>query len=168
MPRVERPDMSAYGVPSDADGALPWEWAERRLVENHNYWVVTVDPQGRPHSTPVWGVWMAGDERFWFSCSEGSLKARNLATNPHVVVTTADTVEVVSVEGTATPASVESSAARTVADAYAAKYEPDPDKRAGLAGFVLANALYVVQPQKAFGIIEHEEQFAATATRWAW
>ena len=160
--------MSAYGVPSDVDGALPWRWAEERLVANHNYWVVTVDPQGRPHSMPVWGVWMADDERFWFSCAEGSFKARNLATNPHVVVTTADTVEVVSVEGTAAPGARDTSSARAVAEAYGAKYESDPDKQAALADFVLANALYVVEPVKTFGIIEHEEDFAAKATRWAW
>jgi hypothetical protein len=111
---------------------------------------------------------MAGEERFWFSCSTGSLKARNLATNPNVVVATADTVEVVSVEGRAVPSPVDSSAARTVAETYAAKYEPVPDQQAALAEFVLANALYVVEPAKAFGIIEHEEQFAATATRWVW
>jgi hypothetical protein len=160
--------MSSYGVPSDVDGALPWEWAEERLVANHNYWVVTVDPRGRPHSTPVWGVWMADEERFWFSCAEASLKARNLASNPNVVVTSADTVEVVSVEGTAARAQLDSSRARTVAEAYGAKYESEPDKQAALAEFVLATAFHVVEPVRAFGIIEHEEQFAATATRWAW
>jgi general stress protein 26 len=160
--------MASYGVPRELEGALPWEWAEERLLANHNYWVVTVDPQGRPHSTPVWGVWMADEDRFWFSCAEGSLKARNLASNPNVVVTTADTVEMVSVEGTAALAPLDSSRAQSVAEAYAAKYESDPDKQAALAEFVLGTALHVVEPAKAFGIIEHEEQFAATATRWAW
>ena len=160
--------MSAYGVPTEVDGALPWQWAEERLVANHNYWVGTVDPQARPHSMPVWGVWMAGDERFWFSCAEASFKARNLAGNPHVVVTTSDTVEVVSVEGTAAPGDKDTSAARAAAETYATKYESDPEKQAALADFVLAGALFVVEPRKAFGIIEHEEDFAAKATRWAW
>ena len=34
--------------------------------------------------------------------------------------------------------------------------------------FVLANAMFEVRPLRAFGIIEREDEFAATATRWTW
>ena len=55
MPRIARPDMSAYGVPEELDGALPWSWAEERLAETRNFWLITVKASGRPHSMLIWG-----------------------------------------------------------------------------------------------------------------
>ena len=95
--------MPGYGVPADPDGLLPWSWAEERLTGCRNYWVVTADASGRPHSMPVWGVWSVEDSVFWFSASHGSRKVRNLSENPQMVVTTDDSREVVSVEGRAHP-----------------------------------------------------------------
>ena len=164
MPRVERPDMAAYGVPADPEGALPWRWAEERLDRCRNFWVATVDPDGRPHAMPVWGVWAPDDERFWFSSAARSRRARNLVANPHVVVGTDDTVEAVSLEGRA----VRADGRRDVAERYADKYEPDPDRRPELADFIVANAMFEVTPSVAFGIIERPEEFAARATRWVW
>jgi hypothetical protein len=156
--------MSDYGVPADLEGVLPWSWAEARLERTRNFWVVTVDPAGRPHAMPVWGVWMSSAEEFWFSCAPGSRKARNLATNPHVVVAGDDSVEVVSIEGRAEPAE----GGRSVAERYAAKYEPDPVKQAELVEFVLANRVFRVTPDRAFAVIEREDEFATRATRWVW
>lgn len=154
--------MSSYGVPDTLDGALEWSWAEERLAESRNFWVVTVDPKGRPHAMPVWGVWLG--DRFWFSAAPDALKVRNIETNPHVVVTGEDTVNVVSIEGTAAPAGVR----RDVAEAWAARYEEDPDKRAEMVDFMLGGALFEVTPVKAFGMIESEERFSSSATRWVW
>jgi hypothetical protein len=162
-PRSERPRMSDYGVPTDADGALAWEWARERLVRNRNYWVVTVDAAGRPAAMPVWGVW--DDEGLVFSCSPNARKARNLALNPHAVVMADDTVEVVSVEGTVTPLA---EGREPAARAYAAKYEPDPVKAEAMVGFVLSHAMFRFTPTRAYGIIEREEEFATKATRWVW
>ena len=50
----------------------------------------TVDAAGRPHSTPVWGVWHT-DDTFWFSCAPSAFKARNLRANPYVAITTDST-----------------------------------------------------------------------------
>ena len=93
--------MSDYGVPADSTDALPWMWAQQRLVANKNYWVVTVSASGRPHALPVWGVWLPETDRFWFFCSPNARKARNIAENPQCVVTVDDTVECISVEGRA-------------------------------------------------------------------
>lgn len=156
--------MSTYGVPDDLDGALPWSWAQARLAGNRNYWVSTVDPAGRPHSTPVWGVWMGDTERFVFSCAPDSLKARNIAANPHVAVTIDDTVEMVSLEGVAEPVT----GAQAAAEVYAEKYEPDHDARPAMVEFVLSHSVFQVSPTKAIGIIERDEDFAKAATRWVW
>ena len=85
--------MSAYGVPDDEGGLLPWSWAEERLVSAHNYWVAT----SGPHASPVWALWRDGV--LVFSCSPRSRKARELARDPRVVVHLESGDEVVIVEG---------------------------------------------------------------------
>ena len=51
---------------------------------------------------PLWGVrYPVPLDRFMFSGSPNSRKARNIAENPNVVVMVDDTVECVSVEGVA-------------------------------------------------------------------
>lgn len=157
--------MAAYGVPvDDDDGLLPWSWAEERLVPARNYWLTTVDPNGRPHSMPVWGIWSPAAERFWFSCDESAFKARNIAANPWVVVAPENTVEVVSIEGTATPKPPN----QAFAAAVGAKYEDDPVKQAELTGFFMDTPMYEVVPVRAFGMIETPEDFGPRATRWTW
>ena len=158
--------MADYGVPDDVEGVLPWSWAEERLVACRNYWVVTASATGRPHAMPVWGVWLPERERFVFSCAPNARKARNIAANPQVVVAADDTVECVSVEGRATPANPDAVAG--YARAWAAKYEPDPAKRAETEGFFSSQAPFEVRPERAFGMIEREEEFSTRATRWVW
>lgn len=165
-PRSERPAMADYGVPSDTDGVLPWSWAEERLVASRNLWVVTASPEGRPHAMPVWGVWVADSGTCVFSCSPNSRKARNLTANPRATVAVDDTVEVVVVEGTAravAPATVDAAL-----DAYVNKYwETEAERTEGKA-FVSSHEVWELTPERAFGIIEREEEFAERATRWVW
>ena len=164
--------MSDYGVPSDPDGALPWSWAEERLVANRNFWVVTASAAGRPHSMPVWGVWVSDPDRFWFSCSPNSRKARNIAENPHCAFTVDDTVECISVEGRARgvdPASeTDAGAVDRVVATYITKYWEDPAVHAEMEAFLRSHAIFEVTPDRAFGIIEREEEFSQRATRWRW
>jgi nitroimidazol reductase NimA-like FMN-containing flavoprotein (pyridoxamine 5'-phosphate oxidase superfamily) len=165
-PRAERPDMQDYGVPRDLADVLPWSWAEERLLANRNYWVITASAAGRPAAMPVWGVWLPDSSTFAFSCSPNARKARNIRANPQVAFAIDDTVECVSVEGTARelPADRQQAAAET----YAAKYEPDPAKRADMVTFVTSHSMWEVVPQRAFAIIEREDEFAQRATRWVW
>lgn len=150
--------MPGYGVvgPADGSGLLPWSWAEERLARSKYYWVATAWPDGRPHVTPVWGMWQAGAA--WFSCSPGSRKARNLGADPRCVVTTDDPVRPVIVEGRA-----ERRTARPDAELFAeqvsAKYDEDVT-----VDFVLDNALYRVAPARVFGL--DEEDFTGSPTRW--
>ena len=170
MPTVERPAMADYGVPADPAGTLPWTWAQQRLVDNKNYWVVTASAQARPHAMPVWGVWLPETERFWFSCSPNARKARNIVENPQCVVTVADTVECVSVEGRARivdPTRDADAIDRAIA-AYVTKYWDDPTVHTEMEAFVRSHAIIEVTPDRAFGIIEREDEFARRATRWRW
>ncbi len=160
--------MSDYGVPDDLDGVLPWSWAEERLVANRNYWVVTASAAARPSSMPVWGVWLPATERFWFSCSPNARKARNVAANPQCAITVDDTVECVSLEGTARlvdPAIDPEPVAAMVA-AYLVKYWDDPAVHPEMEAFLRSHAIFEVTPLVAFGIIERDDEFAQRATRW--
>ena len=77
-----------------------------------------------------------------------------------------DTVECVSVEGLARELATDRQQA--VAESYAAKYEPDPVKQAEMVTFVTSHSMWEVVPQRAFAIIEREDEFAQRATRWVW
>lgn len=162
--------MSDYGVLAELAGTLPWTWAQRRLVGNRNYWVVTASASARPHAMPVWGIWVPETDRFWFSCSPNARKARNLVENPQCVVTVDDTVECVSVEGRACVADParDADAVDRVVTTYVAKYWADEALHPEMEAFVRSHAIFVVTPERAFGIIEREDEFAQRATRWRW
>ena len=105
--------------------ATPWERGRGVLRDAELYWVTTVRPDGRPHVTPLIGVWWEGALHFTTGATER--KARNLAANPHCLLTTgvntlADGLDVV-IEGEAEQVTDPGERA-SVADAYVAKYGP--------------------------------------------
>jgi PPOX class probable F420-dependent enzyme len=114
--------------------------AEIRLQEAETYWVATVTPDHRPHSTPVWGVWHDGC--FWFTTFARARKGRNLLANPNVVIHLDSGEDVVIIDGVAE--AVEDRHALTpVSDRYAEKYldvrtgrpyRPDADLAQGSGG----------------------------------
>jgi hypothetical protein len=154
QPKASRPHIPGYGISKDAEGMLPWAWAEERLTAAHNYWVAVSKPDGAPHMTPVWGVW--SDGAFWFSTG-GAMKTRALAADARCVISTERADEAVIVEGTAAKDNGRATL-REVIQAYNAKYawDFDPEKE----------DFYAVRPVVVFGFIEHAGEFARTATRW--
>jgi PPOX class probable F420-dependent enzyme len=156
--RAGRPYMPGYGV-READqgtGLLPWSWAVERLESSHDYWVATSQPDGRPHITPVWGAWHA--DALWFSCSNGSRKARNLDRDPRCTATTDNAQEPVVVEARAERVDHGEAVAEFVA-AVNRKYEVDYPVE-----FYLENALFRLVPFRAFGLSESD--FTGSPTRW--
>src|SRR3954470_20795752 len=138
--------MPDYGVDTDQWNALPWSWAAQRLIGARNYWLVTVSTVGQPHARPVWGVWDDEEHRFCFSCGPRSRKAKDLATNPRVSFAPEDTVEAVSVQGTAVAIGPESRREHWI-DRYLSKYRPiSPDLS---ADFLRENLLFEVSPDFA-------------------
>lgn len=158
--------MKDYGVPEGPEGLLDWSWALERLDRCRNFWVVTASAGGRPHAMPVWGIWLPEVDEFIFSCAPGARKARNLRENPRITVAGDDSVEVVSIEGTAEE--IDMAAIPDTVRRFAAKYEPDQEKQDQLAGFFSAGVGFRVTPERAFGLIETPEQFGPAATRWVW
>jgi hypothetical protein len=108
---------------------------------------------------PVWGVW--ADETLWFSTGQESVKARNLAANPAVVVHLESGDDAVIFEGTAEQAAEPDRALfARIADAYGAKYEgfrpdyPGPEE-----------AWYALRTRKVFAW--HEREYPRSATRFS-
>jgi hypothetical protein len=66
------------------------------------------------------------------------------------------------------PGGDDAAAVDTAVAAYLAKYWDDPAVHPEMEAFVRSHALFEVTPERAFGIIEREEEFAARATRWSW
>ncbi len=152
-PKTSRPKMRGYGVPNSLKGTLPWEWARKRLSASHNYLIVTVRPNGAPHTMPVWGIWL--DDAFYFSTAETSRKARNLKQNPRCVVCTENIEEAVVVEGTAGKLATPEIPKQAFAD-YKTKYAWDLDPKRG--------PVIVVRPKVVFAM--PEKQFPKAVTRW--
>ena len=152
-PKASRPHMPGYGMPTGTKGLLAWTWAEERLRKSHNYYVMTVRPDGTPHAMPVWGIWVVN--RFYFSTGATSRKARNLSVNPSCVVCTEKSAEAVVVEGTASAISSPARIAE-LSPHYAKKYK----------GYTLdpkMGPIFEVRPKIAFGLSEKDFK---NATRW--
>ncbi|MER5227274.1 pyridoxamine 5'-phosphate oxidase family protein [Streptomyces flaveus] len=47
-----------------------------RLAQEKNVWLCTVRPDGSPHVTPVWFVFLRGS--WWIGADGGSVKVRNI------------------------------------------------------------------------------------------
>jgi general stress protein 26 len=106
----------------------PWTAALEQLRSAETYWLSTVRPGGRPHVTPLIAVWHA--DALWFATGPDEIKARNLAANPHCVLTTgrSDLAEGgfdIVLEGQAELVSDEAEL-EPVATAYALKYPDGP------------------------------------------
>jgi PPOX class probable F420-dependent enzyme len=158
VPVAGPPHMPGY-LARGAGGTLVWSWAEERLTDSHTYWVATVWPDGRPHVSPVWGVWL--DRSFWFSCDGSSRKAKNIARDPRCVVTTEDPLEPVILDGTAALVLERSEVVQYV-DNERVKYAAEWQEQYTVDFF--AGGTYRVTPTSAFGL--EEKTFGSSPTRW--
>jgi len=107
------------------EGAGPTPWSDVRATLDHAelYWLSTVRADGRPHVTPLIGVFV--DDRMHVCTGATEQKAKNLGGNPHCTITTgnnawADGVDIV-VEGSAVRVT-DNDRLQQIADAYEAKY----------------------------------------------
>jgi nitroimidazol reductase NimA-like FMN-containing flavoprotein (pyridoxamine 5'-phosphate oxidase superfamily) len=111
---------------SPGASVVPWSEARRRLEEAEIYWLSTSHPEGRPNVAPLIAVWL--EETLYFCTGEHERKAKNIARNPNVAVTTGcnllgEGMDVV-MEGKAVMVRDEA-LLRRIADAYVAKYGND-------------------------------------------
>jgi PPOX class probable F420-dependent enzyme len=129
---------------------LPWRWAERQLEGSRNYWIVTVRADGRPHSAPVWGLWVDG--AVVFSTSRESRKGRNLARDPRLVINLESGDDVVILEGEVQTIALNDA----IADLYEAKYQYRPGGE---------GAWYALRPEVAYAW--REQDFPRSVTQFS-
>ncbi|MFC4588541.1 pyridoxamine 5'-phosphate oxidase family protein [Sphaerisporangium corydalis] len=135
--------------------ATPWAEARGLLQGAGTFWLSTVRPDGRPHVTPLLGIWAEG--AMYFCTGPAERKAANLAANPHCVLTTGcnsltEGLDVV-VEGDATVVG-DDALLRRLAGAYEEKYGQNWhfDVRDGAFHGEGGRALvYEVAPSKVLG-----------------
>jgi hypothetical protein len=157
-PKVGQPRMFGSYLGS---AELPWLWATERLTRARNYWIATTRSDARPHSRPVWGIWL--DDAFYFST--GSLAASNLVTHPAITVHLESGTEVVIIEGVAETVK-DATLVEQIVSLYNQKYNWNLDPND------LPGPFYAVRPQVAFGWHFDDSQLTPessgleTATRW--
>lgn len=119
-------------------GAHPTSWEATLEAINHAeiFWISTVRTNSRPHVTPLVAVWL--DDALHFTTGAGEQKARNLASNPHVALTTGANdwqsgLDVI-VEGEATRVT-DARQLERLAAAWARKWDGRWDYEVGQDGF---------------------------------
>jgi general stress protein 26 len=160
-------ELGAFSGPN----ASPSEWSRGRavLTRAELYWLSTVRPDGRPHVTPLLGVWLTG--AMYFCTGPDERKAKNLGENRHCILTTGhntlDGLDLV-LEGTAETVGDGAELGR-VADAYESKYGEHmatPDGTWSGLGDAIRRAqvaVYRVAPAIAFGFGKGD---VYSQTRW--
>jgi nitroimidazol reductase NimA-like FMN-containing flavoprotein (pyridoxamine 5'-phosphate oxidase superfamily) len=154
-----------------SENAVATTWARGRLVleDAEVYWVSSVRPDGRPHVTPLLGIWLDG--AMYFCTGDDERKAKNLESNPHCILTTGcnnlDGLDVV-VEGEVAKVS-DKTELRSAADAYESKYGShftSPDGTwFGLGDSIRQSkvVLYRLAPARVLGFAKGE---SFSQTRW--
>ena len=131
---------------------LPWSTALDKLSGSRNYFVSTVRPDGAPHTSIVWAVWIEG--ALYFSTGARSRKARNIAHEPRVTVATDHGEDAIIVEGVAETCDMPAS----LPAVYKAKYDWDV-----VGGSDDMGPYFVIRPRVAFSLREAD---MAESTRW--
>lgn len=157
--------------PADPGDVIEWAQARERLAAARLFWVATVRARGgAPHVRPVLAVWI--DDRLYSTTNGSRAKARNIAADPHVAVTTSTDEMDFIVEGTAAPVT-DDVEMQQVIEAYGAKYGwPLTAREDGFYAPFAAPAAgpppyrpYVVTPEVIFGMGTSDE-LAPRSTRY--
>jgi nitroimidazol reductase NimA-like FMN-containing flavoprotein (pyridoxamine 5'-phosphate oxidase superfamily) len=142
-----------YRMPKGSKGMLSWDAVEKKIANAHNYWVCTTRPDGRPHTMPVWGVWVDG--AVYFGTDGASRKARNIQANPAMVIHLELLKEAVILEGEAERANAVS---KEIDAAYSRKYKMKLSDAPG--------EMFLVRLQPRVVMAWTEKEFMTSPTRW--
>jgi len=155
-PTVSRPKIPAeYGIPKNDKGLLPWSHVTDRMTQAMHYWICTVGTDGRPHVTPVDGLWF--DDKLYFSGSAQTRRNRNLAANPAVSIHLDSSDDVVVLHGDAHLHTPDHALALELTKGSAEKYGygPSPEDYEKMG-------IYIFHPRVVFAW----KQFPNDVTRW--
>jgi nitroimidazol reductase NimA-like FMN-containing flavoprotein (pyridoxamine 5'-phosphate oxidase superfamily) len=138
-----------------------WQTVIARLVSERSYWLATVAPDGAPHATPVWGAVV--DDVWYFYSERRTVKARNLAANPRVVLHLADCADVLIVHGHAQDIG-HPSTRRDVVATFATKYARPGDLPFLPLADPAFDVLYALRPSRA--LLWQLDEYEGSQRRW--
>ena len=142
-------------MPKGSKGMLAWAEVEKKIANAHNYWVCTTCPDGRPHTVPVWAVWVDG--AVYFGTDRSSRKARNILANPAMVIHLELQKEAVILEGMAEEVT-NRAMMKPIDEAYARKYKMRLSDAPG--------EMLLVRLRPRVVLAWTEKEFASSPTRW--
>ena len=172
---VAEKNLDGYGAP-----LIPWSRVHERLEQGftqvpgtggparHTCWLATVNSDGRPHVMPLGALWVDG--AFYFTAGPGTRKAKNLALNPHCVITVATYEFDLVVEGEAAKVTEEPKLQRIAGLFAASGWQPTVRDGAFYAPYSAPSAgpppweVYEVTPETIFALGTAEPY---GATRWS-
>ena len=156
--KVSKPHMPADYLSLHKGDFLPWSHAEKRLEKSRSYWICTARPDGRPHSMPVWGMWVDG--ALWFGTGTGTRKAKNLKRNPAVSIHLESADDMVVFESR-----VEKVDTATLDKATTKRLDAISRKKYKMPFTIMpGSVLYRVKPRVAWAW--QEKKFPYHSTRW--
>jgi PPOX class probable F420-dependent enzyme len=144
------------------DDTMTWTEVSARLAAARTYWLGTTTPSGAPHAAPVWGV-VTGETLYLYS-ERSTVKARNIAADPRVVVHLESGEDVVIVRGAVEDLGAPSLVPSVVA-ALAAKYTRPQDQQYLPGADPDFDVVYAIRPQSAMAW--RLDDYAASQRRWS-
>jgi hypothetical protein len=126
--------------------ALTWDEIVARLASHRIYSLHTTSPTGAPQASPVWGVVV--QERFYVYTERSTVKARNVARDPRVLVHLEDGGNVLIVHGTLADLGRPANEPAVIA-AFDRKYDEDWERPFLPHNDPAFDVLYLLQPERA-------------------
>jgi len=144
------------------DYTLTWAEVAGRLSAARTYWLGTTMPSGAPHAAPVWGA-VVGETLYLYS-ERRTVKARNLAADPRLVLHLESGEDVLIVRGTATDAGTPAQVPEVVA-ALAAKYTRPGDRPYLPDADPDFDVVYAIRPRSAMAW--RMDDYEGSQRRWS-
>jgi hypothetical protein len=144
------------------NSTMTWAEIAARLSAARTYWLATSLPSGAPHAAPVWGV--VCDQTLYLYSERSTVKARNLALDPRVVIHLEGGEDVLIVRGTAEDVG-ETGGVPFVVAALAAKYTRPGDGQFLPTSDPDFDVVYAIRPRSA--LAWRLDDYSGSQRRWS-
>jgi hypothetical protein len=99
---------------------LDWPGVEARISAERAYWLATSNPNGSPHVTPMWAVWI--EDALYFDGPPTARWARNLIADSRVSMNLQSGADAVIIEGLVDDLETDAALGEQIVAAWMAKY----------------------------------------------
>lgn len=141
---------------------MTWAEVAGRLSGARSYWLGSTTPSGAPHAAPVWGA--VTDGTLYLYSERSTVKARNLAADPRVVIHLESSEDVLIVHGIAEDVGAPGQVPAVVA-ALSAKYDRPEDRPYLPAADPDFDVIYALRPRSA--LAWNMDDYEGSQRRWS-